>query len=197
MMKTLHILYRYLINPLLVTILTLLSLSVKADTIMVKRVIDGDTFEAIDGSRIRMLGINAPEIKDLMGKESKEHLRLLIESKVVELFPDHISADKDRYKRLLRYVVLNGTDINKKMIEEGYAFAYPAYKVDRLIEYRDAEKIAKQRRVGIWSNPEIDEVIKQQDFKESDNTEIYKLISLFLIGIAAILVLVFFRGKRI
>ena len=45
-------------------------------------------------------------------------------SKTVELQRDEISKDKDRYERLLRYVILEGIDINKKMIFEGYLFAY-------------------------------------------------------------------------
>jgi len=76
----------------------------------VTRIIDGDTFETETGEKVRLVGINAPEIRDIFGEESKTHLINLIEGKIVDLLPDHTSHDRDRYNRLLRYVFLNGVD---------------------------------------------------------------------------------------
>ncbi len=85
------------------------------------RIIDGDTFETETGEKVRLIGINAPEISDIFGQEAKQYLSDLIENKIVELQSDNISNDRDRYQRLLRYVILDGVDINKKMVSDGFA----------------------------------------------------------------------------
>src|SRR5699024_5466472 len=97
----------------------------------VTRVIDGDTFEIESGEKVRLIGINAPEMSDFYGLEAKEHLTDLIENKSVYLQPDNISNDRDRYQRLLRYVIIGGIDVNKKMISDGFAFAYLKYKFSK------------------------------------------------------------------
>ena len=87
------------------------------------RIIDGDTFETESGEKVRLIGINAPEISDIFGQEAKLHLANLIDGKTIDLQSDNISKNRDRYSRLLRYVFLDNTDINKQMISDGFAFA--------------------------------------------------------------------------
>jgi len=118
----------------------------------VKRVIDGDTFVIETGERVRMLGINAPEMKTPFGQPAKDHLLALIDGQVVDLQPDHISADKDVYGRLLRYVILNGVDIDKKMVTDGYAIAFLKFPFDKEEEYKQEELKAKTAALGIWQN---------------------------------------------
>lgn len=115
----------------LIIILALLTLNCFGTLNKVTRVIDGDTFETETGEKVRLVGINAPEISDIFGEEAKQHLIDLIEGKTVDLEPDHISNDRDRYSRLLRYVILDNIDINKKMILDGFAFAYLKYHFDK------------------------------------------------------------------
>ena len=98
---------------------------------IVTRIIDGDTFETETGEKVRLIGINAPEISDFYGLESKEYLTKLILDKVVDLQTDNISKNKDRYQRLLRFVFIDGYDVNKKMISDGFAFAYLKYKFSK------------------------------------------------------------------
>lgn len=66
--------------------------------IRVVRVIDGDTFVIEGGERVRMIGINAPELKDIYGVESKNHLKTLIESKYVNLIKGVILLIKTTLK---------------------------------------------------------------------------------------------------
>ena len=66
--------------------------------ITVVRVIDGDTFVIEGGERVRMIGINAPELKDIYGVESKNHLKTLIESKYVNLIKGVILLIKTTLK---------------------------------------------------------------------------------------------------
>jgi micrococcal nuclease len=97
-------------------ILLLMTFVCFGTTTKVTRVIDGDTFETDTGEKVRLIGINAPEISDIFGQEAKQHLSDLIENKTVDLQTDNISNDRDRFQRLLRYVILDGVDINKKMV---------------------------------------------------------------------------------
>jgi micrococcal nuclease len=122
----------------------------------VKRVVDGDTFVTESGERVRLIGINAPEMKDFYGIEAKEHLAELIEGRDIELTRDHKSKDRDRYSRLLRYVVLSGVDINEQMIREGYAYALLKFRFDRAAVYTDAEAEAKDQLLGMWKYTEAE-----------------------------------------
>jgi micrococcal nuclease len=102
----------------------------------VVRVIDGDTFIIEGGERVRMIGIDAPELKDLYGVESKNQLKALIQNKHVKLIKGVVTANKDYFKRLLRYVYIDSTDINLKMIEDGFASVYLKYPFSKSSEYK-------------------------------------------------------------
>lgn len=115
----------------------------------VKRVIDGDTFVLEDNSRVRLIGINAPESDYCFAIESTEKLIELLEGKEVLLEKD--ISDVDRYDRLLRYVYLEDILINKYLVEKGYAVAsaYPPdikFKKDLIL----AQEIAEKNQSGLW-----------------------------------------------
>lgn len=103
-----------------------------------KRTIDGDTIELNNGQRVRLIGIDTPEmhysnklLKDArrsqrdirtiqeMGVRSWHFTRSLCQGKSVRLEFD--VEKRDRYGRLLAYVYLeDGTFLNAKILEEGY-----------------------------------------------------------------------------
>lgn len=118
----------------------------------VERVIDGDTFVLTDGRRVRMLGIDTPELRyrEYYAEEASDRLRELIDGRKVVLQSDIISADTDRYGRILRYVLYQDRDINLQLIEEGYARAYVKYKIERLPDYIEAEDRARKKGLGVW-----------------------------------------------
>lgn len=131
------------------------------------RIIDGDTFEIRQGEKVRMIGINTPEESDIYGFEATDYLSNLILGKDVDLISDEISKDRDRYGRLLRYALLDSVDINKKMIEDGYAFAYLKYKFTKKDEYRNAQLAAQKSGFGIWGNA-LKTSNKNEEEKESE-----------------------------
>ena len=108
--------------------------------VKVIRIIDGDTFEIENGDKVRMIGIDAPELKDHEGLESKNHLKFLIENKYVSLIKDEKNKNKDFFGRLLRYVYLDNSDVNLKMIEDGYANVYTKFKFTKSKEYFNLNK---------------------------------------------------------
>jgi len=143
----------------------------------VTKVFDGDTFEVLIGGKkekVRMLGIDTPESYDSdklnrdaertkrdkatikqLGKLSTNFTKSLIENKKVLLETRPEDDDKDRYGRLLRYVYLpDGTHVNKKIVEEGYAVAFRKFKVYREKELVEAEKDARENKRGLWGDIE-------------------------------------------
>ena len=96
----------------------------------VEKVVDGDTVDLdIDlgfsinyHKRVRLYGINAPEMKNdtnNVGHEAKAYLTQLIDNKEVV-----IKTEKDKTDKYGRYIVtifLDGEDINEKMVENGKA----------------------------------------------------------------------------
>lgn len=144
------------------------------DVRLVQRVVDGDTFVLEGGERVRMLGIDTPEKfesrklendAERSGKDKKtiqklgelasQYTKKLIEGKKVILVPEPNYEDKDRYGRLLRYVYLeDGTFVNKKIVEDGYANAYRTFPISKLDEFIQAEKEARENGRGLWGDVE-------------------------------------------
>lgn len=70
----------------------------------VERVVDGDTVVLGDGSRVRLIGIDAPESDEPCGEQATESLRRMVEHRVVTVGNPESVQDRDRYGRLLRYL---------------------------------------------------------------------------------------------
>lgn len=132
----------------------------KSQTVIGKvvKVIDGDTVDILDKQnnkyRIRLYGIDAPESKQAYGQASKKFLSSLIAGLNVEV----IIKDKDKYQRNIAKVLLNGKDINKEMVRNGYAHAYVEYSS----EYTIDEKEAKKLKLGLWKDKHP---MKPSDFR--------------------------------
>ncbi|MBD3359832.1 MAG: hypothetical protein GF365_03970, partial [Candidatus Buchananbacteria bacterium] len=123
---------------------------------LVTYVTDGDTIHVdINGTdeKIRLLGIDAPELSgsECFATNAKNKLTELINNKKVSLMPDSQSADRDKYNRLLRYVILDSTDINAEMIKQGYAKAYLNFAFDKAEQYADYEMQAQNNNYGMWT----------------------------------------------
>lgn len=163
------------------------------NSIRVTRIIDGDTFEIETGESVRLIGINAPEISDIFGKEAKEHLQFLVENKMVELISDNISKDRDVYGRLLRYVYFNKEDINKKMIIDGFAFAYLKYPFTKKLEYSQAQLDAKNNNSGIWNNDQNIKVLDEQKKEEEGVWQRISLKTYLVVALVSILLILGFH----
>ncbi len=159
-------------------------------TTKVTRVIDGDTFETESGLKVRLIGINAPEIKDIFGHESRQYLSDLIENKTVDLQKDNFSRDKDKYNRLLRYVILDSTDINKKMISDGFALAYLKYQFNKINEYEQAQIQAKKMNSGMWADDNKKTIRNEQEKKESSFWEDISLKAYIVTSLITVLLFV-------
>ena len=119
------------------------------DAIFCTAIIDGDTFRLSNGEKVRLIGIDAPELSQPGGEESREYLRRLILNKGVILEKGY--EDRDKYGRLLRFVYIDDTCINEEMIRQGYAEA--RYITDQFREYYIQLEIeAETAKAGLWSD---------------------------------------------
>jgi micrococcal nuclease len=129
----------------------------------VVKVIDGDTIKVDIGGEIetvRLIGIDTPEIanpynprQDYFGPEAAQYTKQLLEKQSVYLIPDPMNSDRDKYNRLLRYVFLeDGTLINAKLIENGFAYNYVYEPFQFMKQFDYLEKQAKENRLGLWSD---------------------------------------------
>ena len=123
----------------------------------VTKIVDGDTiYTSCDSTRIRFIGIDTPESTNEIecgGIEAANRTKALLTGKSVYLEADRSQGDTDKYGRPLRYVWLDGKNINYELIIEGFAEEYTydvPYKYQT--EFMNAERLAKQNNLGIWSN---------------------------------------------
>lgn len=121
---------------------------------IVTKVSDGDSFYMkLDGKkvRVRMYGIDAPELSQTYGEEAKKYLEKLILGKKVDL--DILYEDK--YKRKIARVYFKGREINLEMLRAGQVWFYE-YHAKNEKAYREAYEEAKREKRGLWSykNPE-------------------------------------------
>lgn len=134
----------------LVFFLIIFSVCVLAQTGKVVGVTDGDTMEMlIEGKsyKIRLAHIDAPEKKQAYGAKAKQHLSDLCYGKTATMTVTVI----DRYKRNVAVVTLkDGTNVNKEMVKDGFAWWYYDYSKD--ITYQKLEKEARNAKRGLWAD---------------------------------------------
>ncbi len=120
---------------------------------IVTRVTDGDTIHvSVDRKveKLRLHGIDAPEIGQVFGTEARSFARKLIEGQ--KLTVERISSD--RYGRTLAIVRFpDGRTLNAEMVRQGYAWWSRRHAPDAL-ELAEAEREARTRRRGLWRQEE-------------------------------------------
>lgn len=121
-------------------------------TVTVTRVFDGDSLiaELDDGTEVevRLLGINAPEGSECHGDAAKATLEQLVESGPVVLVED--AEDTDQFNRLLRYLYVDGLNVNLAMIANGDALALQGDH-SRDAEFAAIADAAAESGIGMWA----------------------------------------------
>lgn len=132
----------------------------------VERVVDGDTYIInIDGkgsTKVRLIGVDTPEsvargskasANCEEGKRASFYVKQLIEGNNV--FLEYDVTREDRYGRTLAYVYIDGYQLEKTLLEKGYA---RTMTIPPNIQYADIyttlQSSAKEKSVGFWkTNP--------------------------------------------
>ena len=132
--------------------------STESRLVTVNTVLDGDTFITNAGERVRLLGIDAPEVAhhdtpmEPFGLESTAWLAERIGGSDVQL---RIGIEEtDRYGRTLAWVyAADGTLINRAALTGGYAELLDRFGLPLDLEssLRQAEAEAQVRGRGLWA----------------------------------------------
>jgi micrococcal nuclease len=140
----------------------------------VERVVDGDTLKLSGCQRVRLIGVDTPEVhesqkltrdasrsrKDVaaiigLGKKAAAFTRQLVEGKKIRL--EYDVKKKDRYGRLLGYVYLeDGTFVNARIMEEGYG---QVMTIPPNVKYADyflkLQRQARESGKGLWKESDF------------------------------------------
>jgi micrococcal nuclease len=121
-----------------------------AGSVLVDRVIDGDTIELQTGEVVRYLMVDAPELDACFGAEAAEANRRLVEGEYVTLRFDRDRVDD--YDRTLAWVEVDGRDLNLSLVERGLACVLhiPPNGDDRVDEFEALEAAARAAGRGMW-----------------------------------------------
>jgi endonuclease YncB( thermonuclease family) len=144
---------------LVVMLLGLLVCNANATNILqglVVGVSDGDSLTLLDAEKrqhkIRLQGIDAPEMKQAYGQKSKESLSKLVYNKTIQV---HWSK-KDRFGRTVGQVMLGDIDICLEQVRRGMAWHFKDYQDEQSVKDRDlydrAELQARELRLGLWQD---------------------------------------------
>lgn len=142
--KVFHLVY------ILLFLLSVNLFSEKQYTAMAMTIEDGDSIVIRYNNsfiKIRIYGIDAPEGTQTYGDISKAHLRYLISNKDLLIKERY----KDRFGRTVADVFISDIDIGLEMIRAGMAWHFVKYSND--LTYKEAERVARKNRVGLWSLP--------------------------------------------
>ncbi len=159
-------------------IVWLMALPLQADTcapvgagsdVTSRFVIDGDTLELVDGRRVRLLGIDTPEI-GRRGKPS-EPFAQAARTRLEQLTLDsrlrmHVGEQvQDRYGRTLAHLfAADGRNIEAQLLEEGLGFALVVPPNERMMTcHAMAERRARVADRGIWKHSAVTLARKVKD----------------------------------
>ena len=139
------------------------------NNILVTRAVDGDTLVLENNERVRLTGIDTPEMHESsklnrdaqrsgqdvetikqLGRRAYEFTKKLVEGKRVRLEFDVERYDK--YKRILAYVYLtDGTFVNAEIVKQGYAslMTYPP-NVKYADLFQSLYREARENQRGLW-----------------------------------------------
>ncbi|MEE8261624.1 MAG: thermonuclease family protein [Gammaproteobacteria bacterium] len=134
-------------------LLLLAGISVSAETIhqgKVVKIADGDTLTQLVDSeqlKIRLSDIDTPERKQPFGTKAKQALS---EAGLWQAGPCS-GSDSGPLRTDCGGVYVNGVDMNRELVAQGFAWVYRKYSNDAELLRLEAE--AKEKGLGLWADP--------------------------------------------
>ncbi len=122
-------------------------------SVVVKRVIDGDTVELFNGTVLRYTAITAPEEGEGFADEATKLNKELVEGKEIKLEYDNYTSDK--FGRVLAYPIIDNKNICIELVRKGMAELVIYQKRKPFIhqvQLLEAQTEAKKQKLGIWKN---------------------------------------------
>lgn len=117
------------------------------------RVADGDTLTLSDGTRVRLFGIDAPELNQTCshvpcGRQSREGLRRLVGAAQVRC----VGEGYDQHNRLLAICYRGHEDLGRTLVRNGFAWAFTHYSKRYVLD----EIAAREERLGVWGAGQVE-----------------------------------------
>ncbi len=137
---------------------------VDGERVIVTQVYDGDTIVVGRGWRrttVRLIGVDTPETVhpekpvQYYGPEASAFTRRSLGGSWVRLEfddPGRQGGGVDRYGRTLAYVfTMEGVNFNLELVRRGYGRAYTRFPFRYLAAFKEAERAARTKGLGMWS----------------------------------------------
>lgn len=132
-----------------------------AELVTAARVIDGDTLRLEDGRRVRLIGIDTPEIgregraSEPFAEQARERLQALVREPGLQLVVGQQA--EDRYGRTLGHLFTGrGANIEALLLADGLGFALAVPPNLALLEcHAAAEGEARRELLGVWRQPPL------------------------------------------
>jgi endonuclease YncB( thermonuclease family) len=140
------------------------ALPANAEKQEVRNVYDGDTLTLKDGRRVRLLGVDTPEVKEQQpfAQEAKAYTKNLCNDHVWISLEPNAADQQDHYGRLLAHVWVSTSHnnkylcVNEGLVANGFASAYTPnatqaklHNWDKLLQLQSQ---ARQQKRGMWSS---------------------------------------------
>lgn len=124
----------------------------------VERVVDGDTLLLAGGQRVRLIGVDTPELArdgqlaEPWADSARDFLDSALADRTVSFGFDRESRDK--YGRRLVYAYHQGRLLNEAIIRAGFSRAETGFPYHESMKtrFRQAEREAREQRRGLWSD---------------------------------------------
>lgn len=177
--------------------------------------VDGDTAKFKMNEEqvtVRFLGINTKETVDpkrgeeAWGKEASDFTKEKLEKATkIELEFDDIADEKDKYNRYLAWIWIDDELLQNLLVKNGLAETYMLqnnYKYAGMLQ--ESEEIAKNNKLGIWSEGTKDiqnsknenKIIENNQTNTQNNNLLYAMIGISIILIISIFNIAHNRKKR-
>lgn len=121
------------------------------------KVIDGDTLQLADGQRIRLIGIDCPEMaaedpaRTELGPEASAFAAEETGKGPIKL--GYEGRQRDAYGRILAYVFLpDGRMLNRELLAQGLARVDERHEFSLMKEFLDTQNDARKAHKGIWES---------------------------------------------
>jgi endonuclease YncB( thermonuclease family) len=120
---------------------------------LVVGVTDGDRITVLhkgEGEKIRLYGIDAPDIGQAFDQKAKQFTFNAVYGKTVNVE----TRGKDLYGRTVGIVTIDGQSLNESLIQNGLAWVYQKYCTAAFCEnWLNLEIVARYDKIGLWSEP--------------------------------------------
>ena len=130
-----------------------------APLVKVRYVHDGDTLVLADDTRVRLIGINTPEVgsdgqpAQPLAIRARDHLRQLLFKHNNQVRLQEGEQRQDQHRRTLAYLWLpDGTDISSDLLRAGLGWPVAIPPDTRFLDcHEQAETEARQAQRGVWA----------------------------------------------